>query len=84
MIRAMSGFLVMVASMVLGVYLGIAWCFVGGAEQLFAAREVPDIVFALIRILSSATVAFGTLTAGLLIGCPLAVPRLFDNQTRPP
>ena len=75
MIRAMSGFLVMVASMMLGVYLGIAWCFVGGAEQLFAAREASDIVLALIRILSSAPAMFGTLTVGLLIGCPLAVPK---------
>lgn len=75
MIRVIFGFLVMVASMMLGVYLGIAWCFAGGAEQLFSAREATDIVLALIRILLSVPAMFGTLTVGLLIGCPLAVPK---------
>lgn len=74
-IRVMFGFLVIAASMALGVYLGIAWCFVGGAEQLFAARLAPDIVLPVIRILFSATALFGTVVIGLLIGCPLIVPK---------
>ena len=75
MIRAMFGFLVVAASMMLGLNLGVAWCFVGGAEELFAARLGPDIVLPIIRILSAATALFGTVAVGLLIGCPLIVPR---------
>ena len=75
MIRAIFGFLVVFISMALGAYLGIVWCFIGGAEQLFAARRAPDMVLPVIRILSAATALFGTVAVGLLIGCPLIVPK---------
>ena len=75
MIRVICGFLVIAVSMALGVYLGIGWCFIGGAEQLFAAQLAPDIVLPIIRILFSATALFGTVAVGLLIGCPMIVPK---------
>ena len=73
MIKNIIGCLIIIGGIILGIYLGIWWCFIGGIVELInAAKATPvdavEIAYGIAKILFATAIMWITIAFSVFIG----------------